>query len=137
MDRFRYDDNECRQYAYYQIGGVTSARDAANQSAVAALWSAVPRSARWPGRRSVAGRALRSAPESVWWEAAPTAQIRPTPQAMARSASTTMPISSACTSGPFGSGPGWHGVPAAGGQRSAELGYSAAPPGRAAPPPPR
>ena len=24
MDNFRYDDNECRQYAYYQIGGVTT-----------------------------------------------------------------------------------------------------------------
>ena len=33
MDRFRFDDNECRQYAYYQIGGVT-AQDAANQAAV-------------------------------------------------------------------------------------------------------
>lgn len=33
MDRFRYDDYECRQYAYHQIGGVT-AQDAANQSAV-------------------------------------------------------------------------------------------------------
>ena len=33
MDRFRLDDNECRQYAYYQIGGVT-AQDAANQAAV-------------------------------------------------------------------------------------------------------
>ena len=33
MDRFRFDDNECRQYAYYQIGGVTT-QDAANQAAV-------------------------------------------------------------------------------------------------------
>jgi hypothetical protein len=33
MDNFRYDDNECRQYAYAQIGG-TSAQQAANQSAV-------------------------------------------------------------------------------------------------------
>jgi len=33
MDSFRFDDSECRQYAYYQIGGVTP-QDAANQSAV-------------------------------------------------------------------------------------------------------
>ena len=33
MDKFRFDDNECRQYAYYQIGGVTT-QDAANQAAV-------------------------------------------------------------------------------------------------------
>jgi Glycine-zipper domain len=33
MDSFRYDDNECRQYAYAQIGG-TSAQQAANQAAV-------------------------------------------------------------------------------------------------------
>ena len=33
MDNFRYDDNECRQFAYAQIGG-TSAQQAANQSAV-------------------------------------------------------------------------------------------------------
>lgn len=33
MDQFRFDDNQCRQYAYYQIGGVT-AQDAANQAAV-------------------------------------------------------------------------------------------------------
>ena len=33
MDSFRYDDNECRQYAYVQIGG-TSAQQAANQAAV-------------------------------------------------------------------------------------------------------
>ena len=33
MEAFRYDDNDCRQYAYAQIGG-TSAQQAANQSAV-------------------------------------------------------------------------------------------------------
>lgn len=33
VDNFRYDDNECRQYAFAQIGG-TSAQQAANQSAV-------------------------------------------------------------------------------------------------------
>ena len=33
MENFRYDDNECRQYAYFQIGGVTT-QDAANQAAV-------------------------------------------------------------------------------------------------------
>jgi len=33
MENFRYDDNECRQYAYVQIGGVTT-QDAANQAAV-------------------------------------------------------------------------------------------------------
>jgi len=33
MDSFRYDDNECRQYAYAQIGG-TTAQQAANQAAV-------------------------------------------------------------------------------------------------------
>ena len=33
MNQFRYDDNECRQYAYVQIGGVTT-QDAANQAAV-------------------------------------------------------------------------------------------------------
>jgi len=33
MDKFRYDDNECRQYAYIQVGGKTS-QDAANQAAV-------------------------------------------------------------------------------------------------------
>ena len=36
MDRFRFDDNQCRQYAYYQIGGVT-AQDAANQAAVGSV----------------------------------------------------------------------------------------------------
>ena len=34
MDNFRYDDNECRQYAYAQIGGKT-AQQAANESAIA------------------------------------------------------------------------------------------------------
>lgn len=33
MDSFRYDDNECRQYAYVQIGGTTT-QQAANQAAV-------------------------------------------------------------------------------------------------------
>jgi hypothetical protein len=33
MDKFRFDDNECRQYAYVQVGGVTT-QDAANQAAV-------------------------------------------------------------------------------------------------------
>lgn len=33
MDSFRYDDNECRQYAYAQIGGTTP-QQAANQAAV-------------------------------------------------------------------------------------------------------
>ncbi len=33
MESFRYDDNECRQYAYARIGGVTT-QDAANQAAV-------------------------------------------------------------------------------------------------------
>jgi hypothetical protein len=33
LDRFRFDDNECRQYAYIQVGGKTS-QDAANQAAV-------------------------------------------------------------------------------------------------------
>ena len=33
MDSFRFDDNECRQYAYAQIGG-TTAQQAANQAAV-------------------------------------------------------------------------------------------------------
>jgi len=33
MTQFRYDDNECRQFAYVQIGGVTT-QDAANQAAV-------------------------------------------------------------------------------------------------------
>ena len=33
MDNFRYDDNECRQYAYIQVGGKTT-QDAANQAAV-------------------------------------------------------------------------------------------------------
>ena len=33
MTQFRVDDNECRQYAYYQIGGRTT-QDAANQAAV-------------------------------------------------------------------------------------------------------
>ena len=34
MDRFRADDNECRQYAYVQIGGKTT-QQAANEAAVA------------------------------------------------------------------------------------------------------
>lgn len=34
MDRFRADDNECRQYAYMQVGGKTT-QQAANESAVA------------------------------------------------------------------------------------------------------
>lgn len=33
MDSFRYDDNECRQYAYAQVGGTTT-QQAANQAAV-------------------------------------------------------------------------------------------------------
>lgn len=33
MDSFRYDDNECRQFAYAQIGGTTT-QQAANQAAV-------------------------------------------------------------------------------------------------------
>ena len=33
LDKFRFDDNECRQYAYIQVGGNTS-QDAANQAAV-------------------------------------------------------------------------------------------------------
>ena len=33
IDMFRYDDNECRQFAYYQIGGKT-AQQAANEAAV-------------------------------------------------------------------------------------------------------
>ena len=33
MDSFRYDDNECRQYAYAQVGGTTP-QQAANQAAV-------------------------------------------------------------------------------------------------------
>ena len=33
IDTFRYDDNECRQFAYYQIGGKT-AQQAANEAAV-------------------------------------------------------------------------------------------------------
>jgi hypothetical protein len=33
MDKFRFDDSECRQYAYIQVGGVTT-QDAANQAAV-------------------------------------------------------------------------------------------------------
>jgi len=33
MENFRYDDNECRQYAYVQVGGVTT-QAAANQAAV-------------------------------------------------------------------------------------------------------
>jgi len=33
MTQFRVDDNECRQYAYYQIGGRTT-QDAANQAVV-------------------------------------------------------------------------------------------------------
>ena len=33
MESFRYDDNECRQYAYAQVGG-TSAQQAANRAAV-------------------------------------------------------------------------------------------------------
>lgn len=33
MDKFRFDDGECRQYAYIQVGGRT-AQDAANQAAV-------------------------------------------------------------------------------------------------------
>jgi hypothetical protein len=33
MESFHYDDNECRQYAYAQVGG-TSAQQAANQAAV-------------------------------------------------------------------------------------------------------
>jgi hypothetical protein len=34
MDRFRADDNDCRQYAYMQVGGKTT-QQAANESAVA------------------------------------------------------------------------------------------------------
>ena len=33
MDSFRFDDNECRQYAYAQVGGTTT-QQAANQAAV-------------------------------------------------------------------------------------------------------
>lgn len=33
MDSFRYDDNECRQYAYAQVGGTTT-QQAANQATV-------------------------------------------------------------------------------------------------------
>lgn len=33
MESFRHDDNECRQYAYFQIGGTTT-QEAANQAAV-------------------------------------------------------------------------------------------------------
>jgi hypothetical protein len=33
LDKFRFDENECRQYAYIQVGGKTS-QDAANQAAV-------------------------------------------------------------------------------------------------------
>jgi hypothetical protein len=33
MENFRFDDSECRQFAYAQVGGVT-AQQAANQSAV-------------------------------------------------------------------------------------------------------
>ena len=69
MESFRYDDNECRQYAYAQVGG-TSAQQAANRAAVgsAAAGTAIGGSqgaAVGAGAGLVAGSAVGASTASV------------------------------------------------------------------------
>ena len=104
FERFRADDMECRQDAQYQIGGKTAG--AVRESAItsAAVGTAVGALAGAAIGGDSKGAAIGArAPVCSW--AVPPVPMPHAPRPSAPSASTTTPISSACTPGPPCTGP--------------------------------